>query len=164
VKKTAEAARLSALVVDDNPICRELAADTLRARGMEVIAARDGFEAIRVLSRRAAGLALMIVDTEMPGVHGWEVIRFARNKAPAMPVLRLGRPDDEPPGRLYEAFGTVPVLSKPFTAPELLSSLQAWRRRLGPMNGSRPPPRADKWMFVFWISTVAMMSLARAID
>ena len=134
MKKTAEAARLTALVVDDNPLCRELAADTLRARGLEVIAARDGFEAIRVLSRRAAGIALLIVDTEMPGVHGWEVIRFARDKAPAMPILRLGRPDDEPPGRVYQALSTVPVLPKPFTGQKLLSSLPARPRRLATLR------------------------------
>ncbi len=130
----------TALVVDDNPMCRELAAETLRAHGLEVIVARDGFEAIQVLSRRADRLAFLIVDTEMPGVHGWEVIRFATSKAPAMSILRLGRAGDDVPGGDYRALSAVPVLCKPFTVAELISSLQSRSRRSSTgRSGSRPP-------------------------
>jgi two-component system, sensor histidine kinase and response regulator len=115
--------RPTALVVDDNPMDRELAASTLRDRGLEPLIARDGFEAIRLLSGGARHLAVLIVDTEMPGVHGWEVIRFARGKAPAMPILRLGRPDDEVPGHEYRTLRAVPVLPKPFTVAQLIASL-----------------------------------------
>lgn len=121
--RTARPARPTALIVDDNPWYRELAAGTLRQRGLEPLVARDGFEAIRLLSRRPPRLALLIVDTEMPGVHGWEVIRFARGTTPGMPILRLGRPDDEVPGVEYRALVAVPVLPKPFTVAQLLASL-----------------------------------------
>jgi DNA-binding response OmpR family regulator len=121
----------TALVVDDNPRYRALAAGTLRQRGLEPIVARDGFEAISLLSRRPRGLALVIVDTEMPGVHGWEVIRFARNTAPSTPIIRLGRPDDEVPGAEYRTLVAIPVLAKPFTGAELLASLGR-RLRTGP--------------------------------
>jgi DNA-binding response OmpR family regulator len=126
-------ARPPALVVDDNPMDRELAASTLRDQGLEPMTARDGFEAIRLLSVGARDLAFLIVDTEMPGVHGWEVIRFARGKAPAMPILRLGRLDDEIPGHEFRALRGVPVLAKPFTGDQLLASLGP---RLRPRRGS----------------------------
>ena len=122
MKRLARPTTLTALVVDDNPWYRALAAGALRKRGLEPIVARDGFEGIRLLSRRPR-LALVIVDTEMPGVHGWEVIRFARSTSPSTPILRLGRSDDEVPGVEYRALVTVPVLSKPFTDADLLASL-----------------------------------------
>ena len=142
VKKIARTPPPTALVVDDNPMCRELAAETLRAQGVEVIVAKDGFEAIRVLSRGAGRLAILVVDTEMPGVHGWEVIRFARTKAPTMTILRLGRASDDAPGGDYRALAAVPVLRKPFTVGELISSLEPRTRRVAAgSNGSRAPGR-----------------------
>ncbi len=123
MKTNGSPARPTALVVDDNPMHRAMVAAALREHGLEVMAAKDGFQAIRVLSGGARSLTLLVVDTEMPGVHGWEVIRFARSKAPALPILRLGRLDDQAPGLCYQPLEAIPVLAKPFTAPELRLSL-----------------------------------------
>jgi len=125
--------------VDDNPMCRELAAGALRKEGFHVIQARDGFEGIRVLLRVGGALAVLVVDTEMPGVHGWEVIRFARSKAPRARILRLGREDDQAPGAEYQAFQAVPALRKPFTEAELVASFGAQvRRPVNHRNGGPP--------------------------
>ncbi len=125
VKKSGQPLGPTVLVVDDNPMCRELTVDALRKEGVEVIAARDGYEGMRVLTSLGAILTLLIVDTEMPGVHGWEVIRLAASKTPRTRILRLGRPDDEAPGSEYQAFQGVAVLKKPFTQADLLASVRA---------------------------------------
>jgi CheY-like chemotaxis protein len=119
-------ARPTALVIDDNPLFRRLTVDTLRKTGLQVMEAKDGFEGIRVLLRDARALRLLIVDTEMPGVHGWEVIRLAGSKAPKARILRLGRADDQAPGIEYQEFQAVPALDKPFTEAQLLESLANW--------------------------------------
>ena len=105
--------------------------------------AKDGFEGIRVLLRDGGALALLVVDTEMPGVHGWEVIRFAGSKAPRARILRLGRPDDQAPGTEYQAFHAVPALRKPFTEGELLASLTAAVRWPANRPNGGPPSRAQ---------------------
>lgn len=115
----------AALVVDDNPMCRELVAQVLREEGFRVALAKDGFQAILALFSRERSPALLIVDTEMPGVHGWEVIRCARSKARRTRILRLGRPEDEIPGPEYRPLQRVPVLRKPFTQADLVASLRA---------------------------------------
>jgi len=115
----------TALVVDDDGLSRSLAARTLAAAGFQVLQARDGFQAIAILSRQATDISLAVVDTEMPGLHGWEVIRFARRKAPRIRVLRLGRRDDAVPGPEYDPLVSLPSLSKPFTPARLLR----WIRR-----------------------------------
>ncbi|MGH7527836.1 MAG: response regulator [Gemmatimonadales bacterium] len=126
--------RTTVLVVDDNPMSLEFAAATLRKEGVSVLVARDGFQGISLLCSRGHDLALLIVDTEMPGVHGWEVIRFARTRVPAIRILRVGRPSDEAPGAEYQALQKVPVLQRPFTPADLLARV---RRQLPALRKSR---------------------------
>jgi DNA-binding response OmpR family regulator len=136
------------LVVDDNPMCRSMVARILHDEGFDVLEARDGFQGICMLSGGGHHIRFLVVDTEMPGVHGWEVIRFARMKAPKMRVLRLGRPDDVVPAPQYEVFRALPALEKPFTSALLLMSV---RRQLRlPANAKRrsraghPVPGGDR--------------------
>src|SRR5437879_2666444 len=89
------APRPTVLFVDDCPSIRELAASALQANGgCNLLLASDGLAALGVLSRvgalsRLGGrVALLITDTEMPGLHGWDVIRYARLQAPDLPILR----------------------------------------------------------------------------
>ena len=116
-----------ALVVDDDPRCRAMVARALSALGYAVLEARDGYQAIGLLCRRWRDLAFLIVDSQMPGVHGWEVIRFARMKAPRVRVLRLGCRGDSPPGPGYAGLEAVPALAKPFTE-EQLEEVLRWRQ------------------------------------
>jgi DNA-binding response OmpR family regulator len=76
------------------------------------------------LSRRGRELDLLLVDTEMPGVHGWEVIRFACRVVPKLRIVRLGRLDDVVPAAEYCGLCALPVLQKPFTPSELRRRIQ----------------------------------------
>jgi CheY-like chemotaxis protein len=136
------------LVVDDNPMCRTMIAEVLRNSGASVLVATNGYQAIGILSRRSPEIDLLIVDTEMPGVHGWEVIRFARTQVRKMRVLRLGRLEDTAPGPEYETFSALPSLAKPFTSARLLETMRQ-RFKLPVMSGclgwERPgTPRGGK--------------------
>jgi len=111
--------RPKVLVIDDDPLCRTTLASALAHQGCEILEASDGFQAISVLSRRGRELDLLIVDTEMPGVHGWEVIRFATRRLPKLRVVRLGRRDDLVPAAEFARFQSLPVLQKPFMPSEL---------------------------------------------
>ena len=117
----------TALVVDDDPRWRALVEGALRDAGFEVLSAEDGYRATTVLAQPKLDLGLLVVDTEMPGVHGWAVIRYARAKHRRVRVLRLGRVDDEVPGKEYAPFCCLPTLSKPFAARDLLDRIRRAR-------------------------------------
>jgi len=61
------------LVVDDDPIARDVIFSILSKEGYYVIAAKDGFEAIDFL--RNEKFDILITDLVMPGIDGIELIK-----------------------------------------------------------------------------------------
>jgi CheY-like chemotaxis protein len=59
------------LVVDDDPIIRDMMVDILGLEGYEVCTARNGLEALEIL--RAADNYLVFLDIMMPGIDGKQV-------------------------------------------------------------------------------------------
>jgi DNA-binding NtrC family response regulator len=120
------ARRPTVLFVDDCPSVREIAGRALQANGcFELLMARDGLAALGALSSNGGRLSLLITDTEMPGLDGWDVVRYARLRCPDLPILRLGRRGDLIPSAELEVFRTVPVLEKPLRAESLVASVHA---------------------------------------
>jgi len=80
----------SILHVDDNVAITELVADTLSAEGMEVYSCMSGTAAFKKLSSRGR-YDLIIVDNDLPGISGLELVRRARNMARwrATPIVML---------------------------------------------------------------------------
>ena len=64
------------LIVDDSPISRELVRDILEPSGYEVFEAEDGVAALRKIEETQPHVVLL--DIEMPGLDGYEVIRRLR--------------------------------------------------------------------------------------
>jgi CheY-like chemotaxis protein len=64
------------LVVEDYPDARELLVEWLEGLGYEPIPARDGVEALAILSRGTPP-ALMLLDLRMPVMDGWRFMEIA---------------------------------------------------------------------------------------
>jgi two-component system, NtrC family, nitrogen regulation response regulator NtrX len=74
------------LVVDDVPaLTDQYAYDLKRVGGYEVITAADGRQALDLL--RGAAVDCMILDLEMPGMDGFEVLRTLEQQGSEVPVL-----------------------------------------------------------------------------
>jgi CheY-like chemotaxis protein len=79
------APRPHVLVIDDDPVVREVAVRRLRVRGHQVTAVGDGLAALAEAAGRR--LEIVIVDLEMPGMGGLEVIRRLREEQPLARVV-----------------------------------------------------------------------------
>jgi two-component system, NtrC family, nitrogen regulation response regulator NtrX len=74
------------LVVDDVPtLAQQYAYDLKRVGGYEVITAADGKQALELL--RGAAVDCMILDLEMPGMDGFEVLRTLSQQGSEVPVI-----------------------------------------------------------------------------
>lgn len=81
-------ARSRVLVVDDDRSARVIARATLERRGHEVVEAGDGTQALAAVDE-GAPFDLIVVDLEMPGMDGREVVRALRAppRALATPII-----------------------------------------------------------------------------
>ena len=111
------------LVVDDEPMVRDLEAQILRMNGYMVLRAQDAAEALR-LAGETEKIHLLITDFSMPDVDGLELSRRFRSVHPKTPVLMVS-------GSLpllrdgTQDLDRVELLAKPFAFSELLHRVVA---------------------------------------
>jgi nitrogen-specific signal transduction histidine kinase/ActR/RegA family two-component response regulator len=127
----------SVLVVEDEPRVRGIARRALEGAGYRVLEAESGPEALELLRRPGAKVALVLTDVVLPGMNGPELACRVAELAPGTPVvLTSGYPDGEIGRRGLLAPGAA-FLSKPFT-PEALVTLV---RRTIAADGRAPAAR-----------------------
>lgn len=109
------------LVVDDSPTMRRMVIASLREVCDGGFAqAASGLEAIEQLALGRA--ALMVLDLNMPDMHGLEVLKFVRNHPSfkRLPVIVLTTRGDDESRAAAMAAGASLYLTKPF-APQALA-------------------------------------------
>jgi DNA-binding response OmpR family regulator len=74
------------LVVEDDPLIREIVVEALQDAGFDVIQASDREEALAWCRQRLAdGL---ITDIRLPGrIDGWQIAERCREHDPSLPVI-----------------------------------------------------------------------------
>ena len=110
------------LVVDDSPTMRRMVMTSLRGLGdVKFTEAGSGLEAIERVA--VAPVDLMILDLNMPEMHGIEVLQFVRahKKYHDLPIVVLTTRGDEESRSEAMASGATDYLTKPFQARELLA-------------------------------------------
>ena len=107
------------LLVEDNPVSRRLLTRLLSASGYATQAVESAEEGLNAL-RRGPSPSIALVDLNLPGMNGLELIAHLSRLAPAaVPILVTAAGDDEL-GAALQASG-VRYLRKPVDFPELLS-------------------------------------------
>jgi two-component system, chemotaxis family, chemotaxis protein CheY len=111
------------LVIDDEAAVRAALCATLSDAGCAVTEARDGAEALEILSKAPADAVLM--DIYMPLQDGFEAIRELRRVAPAVKIIAIsgGSRGDFDPLKAAEMLGADRTLRKPFGTDDLLGAL-----------------------------------------
>lgn len=79
----------SILVVDDEPMARDLLRLMLERSGFKIIEAVDGYDALEKISQHRPDL--IILDVMMPGIDGFEVCRTLRAQPDTaeLPIIML---------------------------------------------------------------------------
>jgi DNA-binding response OmpR family regulator len=120
VKKT------TILVVDDDVQLLKIVTHNLEAEGYQVLAVRDGTQALQAIEREAP--ALILLDIMLPGMDGFQVLQRVREVS-AVPIIMItarGRGQDKVKGL---DLGADDYLTKPFRVDELLARVRAVLRR-----------------------------------
>jgi two-component system cell cycle sensor histidine kinase/response regulator CckA len=85
--RTSGGSRARILVVEDEDMVRVVVVRTLQGEGYEVLGARDGREALKLIEEVGGAVRLVITDVVMPGMSGGQLARELKRRYPAMPVV-----------------------------------------------------------------------------
>ncbi|MGM0646449.1 MAG: MEDS domain-containing protein, partial [Thermodesulfobacteriota bacterium] len=76
------------LIVEDDNLLRDVAAEMLHQLGYQVATAQDGAEAARIFAQHPS-IDLLLADVVLPGYNGREVFKQLRTQAPRLKVLYM---------------------------------------------------------------------------
>jgi len=108
------------LVVDDEPMIRDLARAVLETSGYRVLEAHDGEHAVEVFRNNKADIDLVVLDLTMPRMSGRDTFRALVDLQPAARVMfSSGYSADD----LSDTTGVIGMLPKPYRPTELLSAV-----------------------------------------
>jgi DNA-binding response OmpR family regulator len=117
------------LVVDDEPIVREVVLRYLERDGFRTLEAGDGDTARRLLESESPGL--VILDIMLPGIDGLELCRWIRARSD-LPVILLTARGEEADRIVGLELGADDYVTKPFSPRELAARVRTVLRRSTP--------------------------------
>jgi len=114
------------LVVDDEPIVREVVVRYLRREGFRTLEAGDGDAARAILERETP--SLVVLDLMLPGTDGLALCRWIRQRSD-LPVIMLTALGEESDRIVGLELGADDYVTKPFSPRELAVRVKAVLRR-----------------------------------
>ena len=120
------ASSIRILVVDDDPEMRVLLAEELKLEGWEVREAGDGAEA--VLACRGTQFDVILMDKNMPGPSGLDLLPGFRRTCPGSRIIMMTAFGDVPSYVEAAEKGAVDFLFKPFRIDDMKAAI---RKALG---------------------------------
>jgi CheY-like chemotaxis protein/anti-sigma regulatory factor (Ser/Thr protein kinase) len=119
-----DSGRNTILVIDDDPVVREMMRRYLEREGFHVVTAADGSEGLRIA--REILPSVITLDVVMPDKDGWDVLRALKSdqKLAHIPVVMLTIIDEKNKGY---ALGASDYVVKPVDRRQLLSVLKKFR-------------------------------------
>jgi DNA-binding response OmpR family regulator len=127
------------LVVDDEPIVREVVVSYLRREGYRTLEAGDGDSARRLLEEEPPNL--VVLDLMLPGTDGLELCRWIRARS-ELPVIMCTARGDEADRIVGLELGADDYVTKPFSPRELAARVRTVLRRT-----ATEIPRAERLSF-----------------
>jgi DNA-binding response OmpR family regulator len=117
------------LVVDDEPIVREVVARYLQREGYRTLEAADGNRARQLVESEAPNL--VVLDLMIPGTDGLALCRWIRSSS-RLPVIMLTARGEEADRIVGLEIGADDYVTKPFSPRELVARVRSVLRRAEP--------------------------------
>jgi DNA-binding response OmpR family regulator len=122
------------LVVDDEPIVRDVVVRYLEREGYRTLQAADGDEAQRIVERKPP--SAVVLDVMLPGQSGLELCRWIRSRSD-LPILLLTALGEETDRIVGLELGADDYVTKPFSPRELAVRVRNLMRRAAPAAAAR---------------------------
>jgi len=132
------AAITTVLVVDDEPIVRDVVVRYLQRDGFDTLEAADGDAARRLIE--TASPHLVVLDVMLPGTDGLALCRWIRSRG-ELPVIMLTARGEEADRIVGLELGADDYVTKPFSPRELAVRVRTVLRRTA--HASLPEERID---------------------
>ncbi|MBI2462038.1 MAG: response regulator [Candidatus Rokubacteria bacterium] len=110
------------VVADDDPEMRAVLRDFLSRTGYGVVEASGGGELLDLLARVTA--SVIILDKEMPGRSGLDLLPPLRSRHPEIPVIVITAFGGPSTRQAAERLGAVGYIEKPFKLSDLLAVIR----------------------------------------
>ena len=128
------------LVIDDNPVNRDILLEQLRSWSFDCAAAESGAVGLAFLDRASqigASVDCIILDYQMPGMSGADVARAiaADSRLSSIPVVLLTSVDQVDFGKLVLEYGIAAHLTKPARSAVLLGTVISAIQKARAMTG-----------------------------
>lgn len=117
---------MTILIVDDEVLIRNVIKEYLLNEGYKVLEAKDGFDAIRVISDNKVDL--IVLDIMMPKMDGFTCLSEIR-KTKNIPVIMLSARKEETDKLNSFDLGVDDYVTKPFSPKELVARVKAHLKR-----------------------------------
>ena len=111
------------LLVEDEPMVRDLGSRVLRSHGYRVLVASNATEALQVAREHAGTVDLLLTDVVMPGLPGPELAARLETVTPGLRVLYVSGYADDSVARLGAEEG-ISFLAKPFSGEALAARVR----------------------------------------
>jgi PAS domain S-box-containing protein len=113
------------LLVEDDEAVQTFSARTLRMLGYEVLEARNGEEALRICNMHKGPIHLLLTDVIMPGISGRALALQIQAARPETRILYVSGYYEKADSELSDAALSGTLLSKPFTAESLGTTVRS---------------------------------------
>ncbi len=110
------------LSVDDSSIVRKIVQSAVGALGYEFIGAQDSDEALEILKGHHKEIALILLDWNMPGTDGYELLKMLKDndQFKHIPVMMVTTESEKQNVVSAVKAGAINYLTKPFSNEDLL--------------------------------------------
>lgn len=103
------------LVVDDEPAVLQLVNDIFSTCGFQVLNAKDGIEALRIVDAVRETLDILLIDVMMPRMSGTELARVVLTYHPMIEIIFMSGCSDDVIARQGIPGSNMRFINKPFT-------------------------------------------------
>lgn len=117
------------LVLEDEFSIRSFVTVNLKREGYDIIEADTGEKAIELFDENK-DISIAILDVMLPGIDGFEVLKYIRTKSQNVGVIMLTAKTGEQDKVLGLEYGADDYINKPFSPVELVARIRALIRRV----------------------------------